>query len=74
MNRLEDPAIVRERYRASMAGVEITLIVRDICRLRPGIEGIRARITVYSIVGRFLEHSRIYYFHDDATGRYYSSQ
>lgn len=71
MNRLEDPDIVRELYRASMAGVEIDLIVRDICRLRPGLEGISETITVHSVVGRFLEHSRMFYFRDGGDGRYY---
>ncbi|WP_251342655.1 polyphosphate kinase 1 [Haloplanus halophilus] len=66
MNALEDPAIVEELYRASMAGVDIDLIVRDICRLRPGIEGISDTVTVHSVVGRFLEHSRIYYFENGA--------
>jgi len=66
MNALEDPDIVAELYRASMAGVEIDLIVRDICRLRPGIEGVSDTVTVRSVVGRFLEHSRIYYFENGA--------
>ncbi|QFU82506.1 polyphosphate kinase 1 [Natronorubrum aibiense] len=71
MNRLEDPEIVRELYRASMAGVEIDLIVRDICRLRPGLEDVSETITVHSIVGRFLEHSRIFYFRAGGDERYY---
>jgi polyphosphate kinase len=66
MNALEDPAIVAELYRASMAGVDVDLIVRDICRLRPGIEGVSDTVDVYSIVDRFLEHSRIYYFENGA--------
>ncbi len=61
-NAIEDNEIVRELYRASMAGVRIELIVRDTCRLRPGIEGLSENVTVISIVGRFLEHSRIFYF------------
>jgi polyphosphate kinase len=71
VNRLEDPEIVEELYRASRAGVEIDLIVRDICRLRPGLGGVSDTIGVTSIVGRFLEHSRIFFFHDDGAERYY---
>ncbi len=62
VNGLEDPEIVEELYRASIAGVEIDLIVRDICRLRPGLEGVSETVTVHSVVGRFLEHSRVFYF------------
>ncbi len=62
MNALEDSDIVEALYRASQAGVGIELIVRDTCRLRPGLPGLSETVTVVSIVGRFLEHARIYYF------------
>ncbi|QLH76070.1 polyphosphate kinase 1 [Halosimplex rubrum] len=66
VNALEDPDLVAELYEAAMAGVDIDLIVRDICRLRPGIEGVSETVDVYSVVGRFLEHSRVYYFENGA--------
>jgi polyphosphate kinase len=62
MNALLDPGIIRALYRASQAGAHIELIIRGACALRPGVRGVSSRIRVRSLVGRFLEHSRIFAF------------
>ena len=73
MNALLEPSVIQELYRASQAGVKIDLIIRGVCALMPGVKGLSENIKVRSVIGRFLEHHRIYYFLADGIENIYLS-